>query len=123
MPVLGEFGGKRPRELFPVDRLDHIEQRDGLSDLVGLQRPDQMELDIGKRVPERGPFAGGFLDTVLAEDTMTRLEHRTNFLGGVSFGRPRRVLPNPGDRPAAASAARTRALIALRLAVTSVTLV
>ena len=39
--------GHRPAQLWPVQRLDHIEQTNGIFRLVGLQGSDQAQLKIG----------------------------------------------------------------------------
>ena len=55
------FARECPSELGAVDGLDDIEQRDRLADLVGLERPDQVEPHIGEFPSEGGPLAGGLL--------------------------------------------------------------
>ncbi len=75
--LLGEFGG----DLFAVDRLDDIEQRYGFLGLVGLQRADQMQLDVGKFCLQRGPFALRLLHAVLAEDALAGFDHRADDVG------------------------------------------
>ena len=49
---------------------------DGLGHLVGLQRPDQMQLDLGKDAAQRRPFAGGLLHPVLAEEALAGFQRR-----------------------------------------------
>ncbi len=60
--------------------MDGIEQRQRLADLVGLQGPYQVQLDIAKTRPQIGPFAFGFLDAILAEAMVTGLQHGENAL-------------------------------------------
>ena len=50
-PCLRDLLGQRGGDLLAVDRLDDVEQRHRLARLVGLQRPDQMQLDVGIVVP------------------------------------------------------------------------
>ena len=61
------FPREDTRKLFPVDRLDAIEQLNRIARLVGLKRPDQVKLQIGILVLEGGPFSLRFLDPVLAK--------------------------------------------------------
>jgi bifunctional lysine-specific demethylase and histidyl-hydroxylase MINA len=58
------------RQFGPVEGLDHIEQRNGVLDLVGLQRPDQMELQVVIRRATRGPMGLGLLHAVLTENAL-----------------------------------------------------
>jgi ribosomal protein L16 Arg81 hydroxylase len=57
-------------QLLPVEGLDHIEQRDRLFDLVGLQRPDQVELQTVNIFAPRRPMGLGLLDTVFAKHAL-----------------------------------------------------
>ena len=57
----------RPLQLLPGagDRGAH---------LIGLQGPDQVELDIGIIGPEGGPLSLGLLDAVFAEHAVAAFE-------------------------------------------------
>ncbi len=75
--LLRQLGG----DLLAVDRLDHIEQRHRFLRLVGLQRADQMQLDIGKFGLQSGPFALRFLHAVFAEHALPGLDDRPDLVG------------------------------------------
>ena len=55
-------------ELFPVDRVDHVEQGEGVFGLVGLQRADEVEFHLRPICTQVGVFALAFLHPVLAKD-------------------------------------------------------
>ena len=67
--------GQRLGKLGPVDGMDRLEQVHGLPRLVGLQRADEMEVDVGKVFAETGPFASGLLHLVLAKAAVALLKH------------------------------------------------
>src|SRR5690606_16206839 len=67
--LFGEFYGN----LVPVYRLDHIEKRYRLLRLVGLKRPDQMQLRVGKGLFECRPFGRRLLHAILTENAVTGL--------------------------------------------------
>jgi hypothetical protein len=50
--------------------MDRVEQRDRLLGLIGLQRPDEMQLKPGMPRDELRPFGFRFLDAVLTEDAL-----------------------------------------------------
>jgi hypothetical protein len=54
-----------------------IEEGHGLLRLVGLQRADQMQFDLGEFLLERRPFGLCLLHTVLAEDALAGLNDGT----------------------------------------------
>ena len=81
-----DFRRQRDGKLFPVQRLDHIEQRHGLFHLVGLERPNEVQLEIRIRGTQRGPLALGLLHAVLAEDALSRLDHRPDLRLTLGFG-------------------------------------
>src|SRR5262249_16544257 len=62
--------GERAGELWAIDRLDHIEQCDRIAHFVGLQRPDEMKLEITMAVLQFGPFGARLLHAVLAEEEL-----------------------------------------------------
>ena len=55
--------------------MDGIEQRQRLARLVGLQRTDEMQLDVREFACERAPFGLRLLHAVLPEDALTRRKH------------------------------------------------
>ena len=75
-PLAGplELGGKSGGKLRPVEALDHVEQFDGVANLVRLQRADQMQLEIGMARLKRRIFRLRFLHAVLAEAALTELD-------------------------------------------------
>jgi hypothetical protein len=60
---------------------DRIEERNGVADLVRLQRPDEAEADVGKELPQPRPFRLRFLHAVLAEFAMAGIQHRLDRCG------------------------------------------
>jgi len=80
--------GDGARDLFPVDGVDGVEQLDRLLGLVGLQRADQMQFDLGKFGFQRRPFGLRLLHAVLAEAA----------LAGLQNGNDRRGFERLGDR-------------------------
>src|SRR5262249_59863931 len=62
-----------PRQVEPVDRVNDVEEGEGISDLVGLQMPDQMP---GDRASQDGDLLLGLLNAILAEGGDAR-GHRT----------------------------------------------
>ena len=75
------FLGERAGELGPVDRLDHIEQRDRLAHLVRLERADEMKLDAGMTLSQGRPLGLCLLHPVLAEDALTRVDRLLDHFG------------------------------------------
>ena len=75
MSAAVEFPRQRLRQARPVHRFDHIEQFNGLPDLVGLQGSDQMDLRIGECRFQVRPFFRRFLHTVFTEYAVTRRQH------------------------------------------------
>jgi len=78
--------GESARKLGAIDRLDRIEQRDRLAHLVGLERSDEMELDICVALLQCGPFRMRLLHAILAELALTGVDRllddiRRNGLG------------------------------------------
>jgi thiamine-phosphate pyrophosphorylase len=80
-----DFALERLGELQPVKRLDAVEQTKSLAHLIGLQRPDQMQLHARKPRAQLGPFGACLLDAIFAEDAVTGLEHRQNAFGPMAF--------------------------------------
>ena len=80
---LGALGDQRARQLFPIDGLDHVEEGDRVGDLVGLQRTDEVELEIGKALLQRRIFPGRLLHAVFAEQAMAGAERRLDAIGPV----------------------------------------
>src|SRR5690606_31881550 len=84
-PLLRHLRGESGRDLFAIHRLDHVEKGNGIFRLVGLQRPDEMKLDVGK-VPFQGrPLGLRFLHAVFAKDALARLDARQNVLPSEGF--------------------------------------
>ena len=67
--------------------------------LVGLQRADQMQLDVGKACLQRRPFALRLLHAVLAEDALAGLEDRPDVVGSKVLETATSVTA-PASRPA-----------------------
>src|SRR5262249_10523801 len=68
----------------PVDAFDHIEDRQGVAHLVGLQRPDQVQGELGKFLAQRRILRLRLLDPILAEKPMARrqrLPHGLSWMG------------------------------------------
>ena len=80
----------RPRQRLQqrgaVERMHDVKQLHRLLGLVGLKLADQVEPDAGMARLELGPFAGGFLDPVLAEIALTGLDQRQDRLGRMRLG-------------------------------------
>src|SRR5690625_968781 len=70
-----ETGGEAAGDAVAIDGVDHVEQLDGLVDLVALQGADKMEFDAVKTLAKAGPFFGGLLHAVLAEDAVAGIQH------------------------------------------------
>lgn len=70
------FLPKNEGQFIAVEGVNHIEQRHRLASLVGLERSDQMQLYATIGRPQFGPFFLGFLDAVLAEDSLSGIEER-----------------------------------------------
>ena len=68
-----DFLRQRLADARPIDRMDRVEQRQRFLRLVGLQRPDQMQREIGMALADRRPFAFGFLHAVFAEGFLAQL--------------------------------------------------
>src|SRR5690606_36944063 len=60
--------GDTAGEALAVDGVDGVEELNRAADLVRLQRPDEVELDIRVFLPEGRPAGLGLLHAVLAED-------------------------------------------------------
>jgi hypothetical protein len=75
------FVRDRIGDFRPIYGLDGVEQRHRVAGLVGLQRPDQMQLDVREALAQRGPFALGLLHAVLAEGALASLDDGEDVLG------------------------------------------
>ena len=84
--LLGHFVSQRPGNLFAVHGLNGIEHGNRLLGLVGLQRTDQTQLEIGKILAQCGPFACCFLHPVLAKHPVPKIENRSNAVGFMGLG-------------------------------------
>ena len=98
--LLGQFGG----DFLAVDRLDDVGQRNGFLRLVRLQRPDEMQLDIGEFRFQRRPFGLRLLHAVLAEDALAGLDNQAVASASKVFDTATSVT-EPASRPASRSAA------------------
>ena len=67
----------------PVDRLDDVEESDGIAHLVGLERADQMQHEIGTALAQRRKLVLRLLHPVLAEHSLTGGDRRLDGLGRV----------------------------------------
>ena len=65
--------------------MDRVEQGERVLDLVGLQRPDEVERDLRMARLERWKLALGLLHTVFAEHRLTGRDHRFDRLGRDGF--------------------------------------
>lgn len=72
-------------KLWAVDGFDHVEYFNGLSDFVGLQRPDEVQFDIAMAVPQGGPLVHRFLNPVFAKNTLSGIKGRQNPLSAKRF--------------------------------------
>ena len=108
--LLGEGRGQP----LAVDRLDDVEQGHGVARLVGLQRPDQVQLEIGIFRLERGEFLLGLLHAVLAEHALADLEQLAHALGAVGLGDGDQGDVGRRSRPAAFAASAMRPLTSAR---------
>ena len=71
MPSLtGHFSAQAASQFRPVDNLDHIEQRHRIRGLVGLQRANQMELQIRIEATPFRPALLRLLNPVFPENTV-----------------------------------------------------
>ena len=81
--------------------------------LVGLQRADQVQREVGKFAPQRGKFRQRLLHPVLAEDALAGGERRAHRVGRVGLAdrdqrRPRRPAGRRRARPRRSGRARRR---------------
>src|SRR3990167_9126520 len=83
---MGHFLGECRRDPLAIDRLDDIEQHHRVPGLVGLQRSDQVQFDVGTGGLERRELLLRFLDAVLAEHALTGLEHLADAVGAMGLG-------------------------------------
>lgn len=79
------FISKRRGDLRPVDGFDDIKKRRGVGRLVGLKRPDQAQLDIGKIATQRRPFRLRLLDAVFAKNALAGGQRLADFFSALGF--------------------------------------
>lgn len=84
---------------FPVKGLDHVEQVERLSGLVGLQRSDQAKFQAGQVAAPVGPATFGLLNPIFAEHPLAGAQRGLN-------RRVRLLLGNGGQRDIGGVAAR-----------------
>ena len=90
--------GQGMGQLGPVDRMDRVKQGDRLPRFVGLQWPDQVQVDAGKISAETGPFARGLLHLVFTIAAVALLQHMPHPLIGLHLADG-----NQGDGPGRAT--------------------
>ena len=73
------------RELQAVDGMNRIEEKKRVTHFVGLQRPHQMKLDVGKFTLESRPFGLGLLHTILPKEPMPGIKNRPDTLFTMAF--------------------------------------
>src|SRR6056297_1181972 len=79
--------------------MDRLEQVKRLPGLVGLQRPDQMQVNPLKTLAKLRPLSRSLLNAVLPETAMPHLQHRLHPLIGLHLGdRDQRHAPLPAPR-------------------------
>lgn len=88
-----EFAGQMLGQFLPVEGLNHIEQRDGIAHLVGLQRPHKVKFEIIESFPPCRPMGLGLLHAVLAEHPLAGRQRGSDaFIGlGLADGHQRDV--------------------------------
>ncbi len=79
------FPGQGAGQLWPIDGFDNIKKRNGVFDLVALQRPDQVQADMGELLFQGRPFCFCFLHLVFAELPLPGLDHGADALGRVGL--------------------------------------
>src|SRR4029077_1802758 len=109
-PAPFHLARQRLGQARPVDRLDDIAMRDRVLDLVGLQRPDQMQGQIGKFAAQAGKLGDRLLYPVLAEDPLAGLQRGTHAARrvGLADRDERYRIGRPGGGPRGALDAGTR---------------
>ena len=81
----GHLGRQGLGDPGAIDRLDHVEQFDGLAGLVGLQRPDEVQHEAVGRGAQSGPLGFCLLDAVLPKDALAGRDHGRDRLGRIGF--------------------------------------
>ena len=74
------------RELWPVQRLDHVEKRDRIFRLVGLQRSDKVKFQSRDAGAPVGPVRMCLLNAVFAEHKLARGNCGLYPVAGLAFG-------------------------------------
>ena len=102
--LLGDLLGQRLAQARPIDRMNGVEQRHRLLRLVGLQRPDQMQLDAGDVSPSAAaiwpwPPARGFRRTRAGRRRSPARSRRRQ-----TSSTPRPASPRTRSRPASRQA-------------------
>ncbi len=69
----------------PIEGFDHIKQGKGIGNFVGLERSDQMQLNIRVALAKAGPFGGCLLDPVFTKYAMAGLKRRRDRVNTVTL--------------------------------------
>ena len=110
-PATVELRPQHMREFRPIQRMDCVEQLHGLTYLVRLERPDQMQRATGVFGFQSRPFGPGLLNAILSEYRLTGGEDGAASISKV-LETATSVVKGPGEW-AAFLAAATRARISL----------
>ena len=78
--------GEAVGQAVAVEAVDRVEQVEGAGELVGLQRPDQVQRHAGEGIAERRPALLGLLHAVLAEHPLAGVEHGAHPVGRLNLG-------------------------------------
>lgn len=78
--------GQGAGQLFTIQRLDDIEQGDGVRRLVGLQRADQPQFQVGKPRDPGGPTRLRLLHPIFAEHPLAGRQYGVDRVGALSLG-------------------------------------
>src|SRR5262249_915896 len=81
-----DFLGQRLSEAWPIDRMNGIEQGDGLFRLVGLQRAHEMQFNAAMPLFQRWPFRLRLLHAILTEHPLPRGDHGLDRIRAECFG-------------------------------------
>jgi hypothetical protein len=77
--------GQLGREAGAIEGFDHIKQGKGIRDLVGLERANQMQFNIGVALTKVRPFSGSFLNPIFTKHAMAGLKRRRDRVNTVTL--------------------------------------